>query len=399
MLVPFGTRIGWCWTPLYVYWPCRIAEMDILVDTTDRGEMMRGKRLSISCVALALLATLGGNGRLLQAQETGIEIKKPVFGGACKICPWGAIAEIVKTAMEPLSAMEPYGYDVQVCYNCSTMNAPRLVAGAEMPPEWKPSANPDIPPSQSPLPPDGPVDFGATINEFLWWAYQGTHDYAGEGPRENLRLLADIQSPYYYIVAVKADLGITDLSQIRQKRWPLRVLTDGHGPSATVLDYYGLTREAIESAGGHIGEARNREDRANFDVILHGGTLENTPEFNAWYEVSQKFDLHYLELPGDLLDQLAEENDMERRMIPNGLLRGIDHPIPSVGRSGTAIYCRDDAPDDFAYAVAKAIDEHQDLLQWSHINFSYNLRTVWKAYGIPLHPGAARYYRERNYME
>ena len=34
-------------------------------------------------------------------QETGIKIRKPVFGGACKACPWGAMAEIVKAAMQP----------------------------------------------------------------------------------------------------------------------------------------------------------------------------------------------------------------------------------------------------------------------------------------------------------
>lgn len=56
-------------------------------------------------------------------------------------------------------------------------------------------------------------------------------------------------------------------------------------------------------------------------------------------------------------------------------------------------------PDHFAYTLAKAMDEHQDLLQWSHMNFSYNLHAVWKAFGVPLHPGAARYYREKGYMK
>jgi TRAP-type uncharacterized transport system substrate-binding protein len=68
-------------------------------------------------------------------------------------------------------------------------------------------------------------------------------------------------------------------------------------------------------------------------------------------------------------------------------------------RTGDLIYGRSDMPDDLAYIIAKAVDEHQDLLQWSHLSFSYNLRTVWKALDIPLQPGAARYYRERSYMK
>src|SRR5262249_53777498 len=146
---------------------------------------------------------------------------------------------------------QPYGYDVQICYNCATANAPRIVAAAKMPEPveraWK--SSPYIPPREYEQPPKGPVDFGATSVQNLWWAYQGTHTYAAEGPRSNLRLLAVIQAPNYLIVAVKPELGITDLGQVKEKRWPVRMLTDGNEVSTAVLKYYGLTREAIEAAG------------------------------------------------------------------------------------------------------------------------------------------------------
>src|ERR1017187_1191769 len=197
---------------------------------------------------------------LAPAQETGIKIKKPVFGGACKVCPWGAVAEIVK------QAMQPYGYDVQICYHCFRADAPRIVAGAKHPPPWRTGMAPGIiEDSDIPPPPDGPVDFGATSIQSLWWAYQGTHAYAGEGPRHNLRLIATLQSPNYLIVAVKSDLGITDLSQIRAKRWPVRVLVDSNDVAPAVLAYYGLSRQDIEKAGGHIGQGIDPSERKNFD--------------------------------------------------------------------------------------------------------------------------------------
>src|SRR5262249_2412904 len=122
------------------------------------------------------------------------------------------------------------------------------------------------------------------------------------------------------------------------------------------------------------------------------------PEFNIWYEISQKYDLTYIQLPDALIDKLVKDNDMQRGVIPNGLLRGIHQPIPTAVRTGHAVYTRSDVPDSFAYAVAKALDEHQDLLQWAHIPFSYNVRTVTQAFGVPLHPGAEKYYRERGYL-
>jgi TRAP-type uncharacterized transport system substrate-binding protein len=147
-----------------------------------------------------------------------------------------------------------------------------------------------------------------------------------------------------------------------------------------------------------VGNAR--EDREDFDIVVGGaGVMTTAPEWSIWTEISEKFDLNFIELPDDLLAQLAEEGEQERGMIPPGLYRGVDRPIPTVVRTGTVVYCRDDTPDEFAYVVAKAMDEQQYLLQWSHLNFSYNVRTVWSAYEVPLHPGAARYYKEVGYMK
>jgi para-nitrobenzyl esterase len=327
------------------------------------------------------------------APQTGIAARRPVFGGACKICPWGAMAEVVQ------AAMKPYGYDVQICYNCNAADAPRIVSEAKMPPPYKP--DPVVPEILAPrnVPGLGAIDFGAVAVQFLRSAYKGTGVYAKEKPRTNLRLIANIQDPSYVLVAAKAGTGITDLAQIRQKRWPVRILSAGIGGTpARILEHFGLSREAIEAAGGRIGNTA--EDRENFDVAIGGGGgMTTAPEWRIWTEISQKFDLNFIELPDALLAKLAQEGEQERGVIPVGLYRGVVRPIPTVVRTGTVIYGRDDMPDDFAYMAAKAMDEQQELLQWKHLNFSYNVHTVWKAYEVPLHPGAARYYRERGYMK
>jgi para-nitrobenzyl esterase len=162
--------------------------------------------------------------------------------------------------------------------------------------------------------------------------------------------------------------------------------------------YYGLSKDVVEAAGGRVG--RSHERREDFDVVIGGGGgMTTAPEWSIWTDISQKLDLNFIELPDDLLAELAREGEQERGTIPAGLYRGIVRPIPTVVRTGTVVYGRDDMPDDFAYDVAKALDEQQQLLQWRHLNFSYNVHTVWRAYEVPLHPGAARYYREKGYME
>ncbi|MEO5926790.1 MAG: TAXI family TRAP transporter solute-binding subunit [Bryobacteraceae bacterium] len=341
--------------------------------------------------ALGILLGLG----FLAVAETSSSIKetRPVFGGACKLCPWGAMAEVVQ------AAMKPYGYQVRICYNCNATDAPRIVSEARVPPPYRPDpAVPEIlaPRNESGL---GPVDFGAVAIQFLRNAYKGAGVYGKEKPRQNLRLIANIQDPSYLLVAAKSGLGITDLSQIRQKKWPVRILMAGIGGEATpqILAHYGLSAEEIAAAGGHVGNTR--EDRENFDLAIGGaGNMATAPEWRIWNEISQQHDLTFLQLPNDLLASLARDGEQERGVIPAGLYRGVDRPLDTVVRTGTVVYGRDDMPDKFAYDVAKALDEQQQLLQWRHMNFSYNVHTVWNAYEVPLHPGAARYYREKGYM-
>jgi TRAP transporter TAXI family solute receptor len=344
---------------------------------------MRHMRLTL----LVLLALGAGAG----AQSNGIAAKRPVFGGACPACPWGAMGNVVK------EAMKPYGYDVQVCYYCAGgPRAARLVAANS---EATPPQN--VTPATLPTP-QGKLDFGATSVEFLQYAYLGIHDFAAdkEGPRKHLRFLANIQTPNYFMVAVDAKSEITDLRQIAERKMPVKLIQRGgidEPINRAVLEYFGLSNDKIKAFGGTTSGSYARG--SDVDVIIGWAQLLGAPEYQVWYDAPQQHDFKYLELPADLRATLAKTFYLREHDAPRALLRGVDRPIPTVARDGTVVYGRDDMPDDFAYAVAKALDEQQDVFHWSHMPFSYNPKTVWKAWDVPLHPGAARYYKERGYMK
>jgi len=329
------------------------------------------------------------------AYTTGIAVKRPVFGGACRLCPWGAMAQVVK------SVMQFYGYDVQICHNCNAVDSTRIVAEARVPPPYKKDPAVSVamaPPNDPGL---GPVDFGATAEQFMCQAYDGTGPYARDKPMKNLRMIANIQSPWWLVAAARAETGITDLAQLKERvaeKGPVRIYAAKTDEMVTaILAHYGLTVDAITAAGGYVGNTF--ADRGNFDVIIQGGALSSAPEWNVLYQVSQKFDLNYLDFPEPVLKKLAETPLRYRGTIPVGLLRGVERPIPTIVRNGTVVYTRADVPESFAYAVAKALDEHQEELQWTNQNFSYNVHTVWKSpCDVPLAAGAARYYRQAGYM-
>jgi TRAP-type uncharacterized transport system substrate-binding protein len=141
--------------------------------------------------------------------------------------------------------------------------------------------------------------------------------------------------------------------------------------------------------------------KGDFDIVA--GFLASpsmNPESSLWTTLSQKFDLYFLELPEDLLKLIAQQNvDAEFVEVHNGLLRGVDRRIKTLGRSGEAIFARDDTPGQAAYDLAKAIDENHGALKWFIRVYTYDPKTVWQNFGVPLHLGAEKYYREVAYMK
>lgn len=334
------------------------------------------------------------------AQSTGYSVKRPVIGASCKQCPWGALADIVK------AAMEGSGYDIQVCYTCAGgPREVRLVAAAAKAPPMPPSMNSTlkmlgITPDSMPPPPNGPVDFGVTNNNYLYWAYHGLGEYKGEPPRTQLRLIADITVPYYLVVAARAGSGITDLAQLKGRRGSRILWDDRLFPhiGQDVLAYYGLSAETIHANGGKMLDTLSPADRSDFDVAIFVADLSGTPEFMVGYEVSARLDLAYLALPQPLLGQIAANYDMVPATMPRGYFRGVTHPVPTVAWDGLAVYGRTDMPDDFAYKLARSLYERQELLSGALEHFDYHPKRVWKVGDVPLHPGAARFYREIGFM-
>src|SRR5690242_14385284 len=97
---------------------------------------------------------------------TGIEIKRPVFAGACKACPWGVLAAITQ------AAMKPYGYDVQICWVCWSTFGPREM-GDKTKPVLPPGAEAEPVVAYIEPPPDAVPDISATSEINLIDAWNG----------------------------------------------------------------------------------------------------------------------------------------------------------------------------------------------------------------------------------
>ena len=358
-------------------------------------------RTFLVVVTLLVLGFVSTHGRVQRATTTSqvavsatILAKKPVFAGACKACPWGILAKVTA------DALSFYGYQTSICWVCWSNLGPRYMADKTKP-TMPANAQFEVPEYIEP-PPDAVPDISATSESNLIDAWNGTGPYAADRkPRHNYRVIAVIRTSTYILAAASKSSGITNLRQIKERKEPTWIV----GSNDIIFRYYGINVDDLRAKGGGImppvgtgGNRVSREKRASGDVFIGAGLLANTPEQRSWYEASQLNDLVFLDLETPLQAELANQPGYEHATVPLALFRGIDRPIPTVMRPNHFVYVRDDAPVEFAYTVAKALDEHRDLFQVQLEPWYYDPRTVAVSKVIPLHAGALKYYRERGYI-
>src|SRR5262249_52487815 len=152
-------------------------------------------------------------------------------------------------------------------------------------------------------------DFGVTTAGNIRAGYLGEGNYKKDGPMKNLRHIARIESPSYLMVAIAKGSGITDLRQISDRKMPVRLMIGNGGELVqATLAYYGITEKDVKAWGGKILAGNAMFKNPDFDVIIGVGTLSNYPEGNMWYEMSQRKDLVFPQIPEDLRQKLVKDN-------------------------------------------------------------------------------------------
>ncbi len=225
---------------------------------------------------------------------------------------------------------------------------------------------------------------------------------------QNIRALVGGLNPVFIGAMVRNEFlrrnNFTTLDQILDSGKPLRIVMKPQGSNVppavdTILAAHGLSRDKVRANGGSIIQVDVaqipsilRDGRADilFDTVLRGHPTIT--------EIALTADVRFLDLSEKSLEALARVG-LRRAMLPQWF-QGQDGPTRS-GDFGTVLIAHASVPDDVAYRVVKAIVENRDRLVAEYPAFAaFKPEDAWKPEntGVPLHPGAARYFRERGWM-
>jgi uncharacterized protein len=167
-----------------------------------------------------------------------------------------------------------------------------------------------------------------------------------------------------------------------------------------LMEGLGLSFDKYRANGGQIIQV----DVGQIPSMFRDGRADlyfesASPGHPATVEASTTVNVRFLDLPEKSLAHMAK-NGLKVVSMPV-YFKGQAGPVKAVD-FGTNLIAHKDMPENVAYAITKALVENRDaIVAENKAMQNWVARDSWKPEnnGIPLHPGAMRYYKEKGWMK
>lgn len=246
-----------------------------------------------------------------------------------------------------------------------------------------------------------PGDFGVSFLPFLRLAHDGAPPY--RQPYPELRHVAALIPNTFHLI-VSPSLGIRTLEELRHRKKRVRIGTGPPGSGEELLlrealAANGITYDDIRAWGGRIdllgsGERADLFRDYHVDMIAFNS---NAPS-PLISELLLSRPAPFVPLDARTQRTLAERWHVQAAELPAGTYNGLTEPVPTVAMT-FGIFTTADMPEPLVFEMVKAIASHKPYLETVHVGFrAWEPRQMVESAGTPVHPGAARFYREQGWQ-
>ena len=217
-----------------------------------------------------------------------------------------------------------------------------------------------------------------------------------EEPADNVCHLASLYFQYFQIV-VPANAGIEGVADLKGKA----IGTQPRGNTGEQM-----TRAILEVEGLSYDDLSNVNFVSYSDAVslmkdghIQGFMLITTVPASAVMDLASGMDVKVLEVSDEQLEELKQLNaGYDQRTIPAGTYPKQEEDVQTFG-TWTHLIGGCDLPEETAYQITKTLAENTDQLG-SIVAAMRDLTPEEMAtdVGVPLHPGAEKYYKEVGVM-
>jgi len=246
----------------------------------------------------------------------------------------------------------------------------------------------------------GQADIGMTFAFAAPMAYRAQAPF--KKPHDKLTYLGVLFPGYLQIVTKKAS-NINKFEDLYDKRISAgKIGWGGELMFRLLLKTYGMDYDKIRAKGGvinHVGTAQSTQMMrdGNMDAIVSGGSPPSHPKFA---ELSLTTGIDLLKIDNAGLDRIFKAYpSLVETTMPADPYKGVKGGFRVIG-GAVILVAKKSLSDDAAYRIVKAIYENLDGIKadMKQLREAQAKDALKGNKGLPLHPGAARYYKEKGLM-
>jgi len=239
------------------------------------------------------------------------------------------------------------------------------------------------------------------------WAWNGEQEIYKGKKHQNIRGLLGGLNEVWIVAMLTEDYikktGNDTLEKALLGDKPPRVIMKPAGSTVPpvvrmALEAIGTSFDKLKAKGGSLTQV----DVSQIPQLMRDGRADlyfesASPGHPATQEVSLTVDVRFVDMPDKAIQAMAQ-NGLKVSPMPQ-FFKGQKGPVKSVD-FGTNLIAHKDMTDDLAYRITKAICENRDALVAEHKAMSgFVAKDAGRPenVGIPLHPGAIKYYSEKGW--
>lgn len=228
------------------------------------------------------------------------------------------------------------------------------------------------------------------------WAYNGKEVYKDKKIPNLCGLIA--LYPNTIQTVVKTGSGIKGYADLKGKTVAVGI-QGGSSPTnmQIVLESYGLTMKDIKPQYLAFGPSMELLKDGQVDAVMVDSGFPNS----AIIDISTQHQIQILPIDAEKIKQIKVKYPFfaDAHVVPKGTYKGVDVDVLTTG-SLVTLCIQKDLPEDLVYNIIKTMVEKKDDIAKVHEKGkSINLQTATNGISIPIHPGAAKYYKEKGVMK
>lgn len=233
---------------------------------------------------------------------------------------------------------------------------------------------------------------GFAQSDTAYWAFTGTGTMEGKPAAEDLRAIAALFPEHIHLVTL-ADSGINSVADLEGKRVSLDEPGSGtYVDAKLILESFGLGVDKVTAEALKPNAAGDALRNGQIDAFFFVGGYPT----GAIVELASAVKIKLVPISGEGADALTKKYGFfSASDIPANAYEGVgDTATVAVGAQWITSAKES---DDLIYNITKALwnDKTRHLLDTGHAKGkSITLETALDGIGIPLHPGAERFYKE-----